>query len=159
MKITELEFKLLYDENITKKRYEEIILKINNRFNYICSKFVIKTSRHQSWFDYGNTCQTHQDFETDGYFDPNDYLEWIEIGGKYIKPSPGYDLGVPTKWLWEDFEDELKQVMIKHRKEEQKVKRQQEKRRKERGKERITLEQSIRKKLTLEELKIIRFKK
>ncbi len=159
MKITKTEFNMLYDENITKKRYEEIILKINNRFNYICSKFIIKTNRHQSWYDYSNTGQSHMDFETDGYFDPHMYTESIAIEGEDIEFPPGYDNQIPTRWLWEDFEDELKQTIIKHKKEEQKKKNQQKKRHKAHEKERVILEQGIRKKLTPEELKIIRFKK
>ena len=34
-KITKKEFDKLYDDGITKKEYDEILAKIDNRFNYI----------------------------------------------------------------------------------------------------------------------------
>lgn len=50
--ITKEEFDSLYTDEITVKKYNEIIKKIDKRFAEICISFLDLTS--QGWFDYDN---------------------------------------------------------------------------------------------------------
>jgi hypothetical protein len=153
MKITKEEFYFLFSDSILKKEYDAIISRINVRFQEICKVFLKKGKG--SWFDYNTG-----DYDgSEGQFDPKIYAGTIGVIGEGIEPPLGYDYEFPTRWLWQDFEDELAETSksyqqeIKKKKEEQKAKR-------ETKRERLkTLQASIRSKLTKEELKAISFKK
>ena len=59
------------------------------------------------WFDYGNC--NYESENSNGYFDIDEYKEDISVGGECSLPDPyGCDYGFPTRWLWEDFEEEAK---------------------------------------------------
>jgi hypothetical protein len=155
MKITKEEFEALFSDSITKKQYDGIIRKINDRFDEICKKFF----RHKGtdyWFDYDTV--SYDDRDAEGYFDPESYKEYIGVIGENINPPPGYDRVFPTRWLWEDFEEEMKQV-IEDSEKQLKTKKEEKKRQAELRKQRIkVLKASIKTKLTPEELKIVKFK-
>ena len=53
MKITKEEFDSLYSNNITKKNYDIIISKIDERFSEIIRKIIPNLNR-KGWYDYGN---------------------------------------------------------------------------------------------------------
>lgn len=152
--ITKEEFDSLYTDEITVKKYNEIIKKIDKRFAEICQKFLIKNS--QGWFDYDN----HYDYGyLGGRFDPIIYKENISIDGNFQLP-PGYDESIiPTRWLWEkNWENEVKE---KIQKEKEKEKIQKEKLRKEKAfnkKEKNRILKSIKNKLTKEELDFLNIK-
>lgn len=151
------EFDLLYDENITKKQYDEIISKIDRRFADICIKFLIKHDGNNWWYDYGNG---HYDSEVSGgYFDPVEYKDEIEIIGEWIDMPPGfYDNIIPTRWLWEDWEEEFEQIKNEFLKKEQELKNKQKENRTKLTEKKQELQKSIKEKLTKEELSAITFK-
>jgi hypothetical protein len=153
MKITKEEFDKLYSDDITKKEYNGTINKINDRFLEIITTLVPDI---KGWFDYGN-CSYDSDI-SDGRFDINAYKETIYLGGEgYELPEPFIDY-IPTKWLWEDFKSEFKKEVADYK---EKIKIQKERAKKTaqaRKEKRKILKVSIRKKLTKEELKVIKFK-
>jgi len=155
-KITKEEFELLYDENITKKQYDCIISKIDARFYEICKMCLVKTN--SSWFDYGN-CGYERD-PVNGFFDPNEYKEYIIIGGEGLRYIDGMDLSeqFPTRWLWEDFEEELKadNKADLAREEAKKQKAKQKREEKKIWKQKMI--KQVKAKLTKEEFKFIRSK-
>lgn len=151
--ITKEEFDSLYSDEITKKQYDEIVNRINLRFVEICNKFLRKKNK-TAWFDYGNASYDYSD-DINGYFNPQLYQDYVGILGESIEPPPGYGYEFPTRWLWEEhWEAEMKAEValiedVKLKKKEQQAKR----------KEYLaTLRESIKSKLTSEELKVIKFK-
>lgn len=149
--ITKAQFDSLFDEDVTKKQYDEIIGLIDDRFNEICKIFLIKRNRQKAWYDYDNETE-----DSRGYFDLKNYKEYIGVSGEWIEPPLGYDLDFPTRWLWEDFEQEMKKTIEDTR---QMLEERKEKNKKEiRKKEVAVLKSSIKNKLTPQELKIINFK-
>jgi len=112
--ITKKQFDLLYSDDVTKKEYDAIIRQIGERFDEICRKFIRKTNKSRAWYAYGNW----EWYGSEGFFDPAEYQEYIEISGEWIEPPPGYDLAFPTRWLWEEnWEKEMKQVSEEYEKE------------------------------------------
>jgi len=158
-KLTKEEFDSLYDKNITVSRYDEIMSKIDERFGYICDKFLIKKygNGNSPWYDYSNIDITRYDSE--GYFDTVEYRDDIFITGRNIDYPDGFYNSFPTRWLWEDFEEELKETIEKTKKKEQKEKQKRKTYVEERKKKIEILKESIRQKLTPEEFKILKFKK
>jgi hypothetical protein len=153
--ISKEQFESLFSDTITKKQYDAIIVQIDERFGEICEKFIQKTSKNRSWYVYGNLF--YEDEHSEGFFDPEEYKEYVEIGGEWIEPPPGYDLKFPTRWLWEDFDEELKQTISEYKNQEnlKKIKAKEEQ---EAKKKKISiLKKRIHSKLTPEEFKIIKF--
>jgi hypothetical protein len=155
MKITKKEFDSLYSDNITKKEFDRIISKIDNRFSEIV--LTLKPSlRTKGWFDYENC--NYDSEESGGYFDLDWCKEVIEVGGEYSELPEPFSCGFPTRWLWEDFEVEFAKEVAGHKKalELSKTKKKQtaEKLKIKKAK----LRKSIERKLTKEELKVIKFK-
>ena len=157
MKITKAEFDKLYTDDISKKEYDAIISKIDERFQEICE--VILPEKY-AWYDYGN-CEYDTE-ESGGCFDIHEYKSTISIGGDdAFLPEPYLGDGncFPTRWLWEDFEDEFKTEVENSKlnrlklKEAAKVKKQNLKN------EMAKFKQLIKSKLTKEELKYISFKR
>lgn len=151
-KITKQEFEKLYSKDISKRNYDAIIEKINQRFSKIVG--VIKCN--DKWFDYDN-CSYDSD-ESGGYFDPERYKENIGVGG-YVKIESPYEEGFPTRWLWEDFEDEFNTEVEKFKKRQTKKQLDDKAKREQRKQKLLSLQESIKSKLTPEELKAINFKK
>lgn len=162
-KITKAQFDLLCTDNITKKDYDAIISKIDIRFFEIC-RHIIPIG---FWYDYGN-CDDPDDYgncdESAGYFDLADYNEYIEIGGDCEVPMPYSTLNefgnaaIPTRWLWEDFEDEFKKEVENYKSEQEKLKIKQKQDKQALKEKKKILQAQIRSKLTKEELKVISFK-
>lgn len=139
----EIVFKLL-DENITVKESNDIKLKIDSKFTEICNVFFIKHYQ-DSWFDY---------YEENG-FQIHDCLENISVTGEFISPPTGYDFKIPTKWLWTSIEDIKKE--IKETENNLKTKKQNDKiKRKEIKEKNLKIIETIKSKLTPEELKLIK---
>lgn len=166
MKITQEQFNRIYSKNITKKEYDDIITQINERFNEICNKILLKNPGR--WFDYSN-CGYGSEY-SNGYFDPEEYKMEISIGGEYAKlPEPFYSYPYedkdsclencfPTRWLWEDFEEEFKTQVDKYKLEILKEKESTKNKRQELKNKKSEFKKIIRSKLTKEELKYICFK-
>jgi hypothetical protein len=152
MKIKKEEFDEIYNDNITKKRYNEIIEKIDKRFCEIVD-FLIEKHDNRGWFDYGNC-----DFNKDGYFDPDLYRTTIHIGGQHLEIPLPYSYEIPTRWLWEDFKEEMK-YGIEYFERKEKEKKLKEKTIKDKTKKKNKeLRESIKSKLTKEEFSILKFK-
>ena len=149
--ITKKEFASLFSEDISKRDYDRIIEKIDKRFVEICDQFLVKKDPAY-WFDYCNG--SYSDDCAEGYFDPVYYKDSIGIIGENIDPPPGYDFEFPTRWLWEEnFQDEVKAAEEKER--IRVIKLQAAREEKKRREEKII--ESIRQKLTAEELKFVKF--
>ncbi len=157
--ITKAQFDSLFSEDITKKQYDVIIAEIDKRFHEICKKFIHKESGSdgRGWYDYGNV--SYDDENSEGYFDPEEYKENIQVGGEWIDTSPGYDAEFPTRWLWEEnWEEEMKQTSEKYKQEVLAEKQKKKQQRETKKQQAEILKRSIKAKLTSEELKIVRFK-
>ncbi len=154
--ITKSQFDRLYDENITKKEYDYVIREIDKRFDYIC-KAILNLNCQGRWYDYGNA---DYDNETHtGCFDPEEYKEYIEITGGNISPKlESFDLSFPTRWLWEDFEEEFKNMLEKEKADKQEKIKKKKEQKAESLKRREMIKNQIKAKLTPEEFKMIRFK-
>jgi hypothetical protein len=162
MKIAKERFDKLYSEDITKKEYDRIIDDINGRFAEIVYKLNPEI-KHKGWFDYGNC--NYDSSVSGGYFDPEKYKQFIEVGGEEHSgfPEPynmceGYYNGFPTRWLWEDFEEEMLKTVneCKQKKINDKIKAKIKK--EELKKKKAEFKEIITSKLTKEELKYITFK-
>jgi hypothetical protein len=153
--ITKEKVELLLSDNITVKEYDAIVFEIDARFTEICKKFLILGPN--SWFDYDNL--DYDSENSNGYFDIENYKENIGIGGEGIKAPGNYDLSFPTRWLWEEnWEEEMRDTIIKDKIKEQKTKELKKLKRKESLEKKNKLKKSILSKLTAEELKLVKFK-
>ena len=151
MKIDRKDFEALLDENISKKRYDEIIESIDQRFWEI----MIKLCSKLEWADYANGYRNRN-----GEFCPQEYREEIEVMGAFIMPEPySSSMSFPTRWLWEDtFKQEFDKE-VKAYKDSEKVKKAQAKLKAQARKAEVEkLKASIKTKLTKEELRIVKFK-
>jgi hypothetical protein len=161
MIIDKKDFDKLYSDDITKKDYDRIISDIETRFGEIVE--LIWKKKHNAWYGFGNCDYDSED--SAGVFDPYQYKTEIHIGGLgFNLPDPWGACAepyIPTRWLWTNDKDILKEFNDEVKKANQKKKailengkqeREERKLRKERFKE------IIKSKLTPEELKYIKFK-
>lgn len=152
-KITKQDFDKLYDENISKREYDRIINLINSRFEYIMLKLIPEYNRGSKfWYDYGNG-SIDGDI-SGGFFDPKQYSENIDIINAEL-PLPYEDTGIPTRWLWEDFEHEMKLAIQKAKLEETKRNLQAEADKREQEIKKIEMHLQIKSKLSEEELRYV----
>lgn len=165
MKINKEDFDKLYQDDITVKEYNRIIVLIDNRFGEVVLLIEPKMNQGYNWFVYGN--YDPESKMDDGEFDLAEYSQEIPIGGRNCGLKKPYDLGIdnmsfiPTRWLWTDDESIIKEYNEEVEKsrekdvtkaEHSKLKSLERKRKKQEFK---TLIES---KLTKEELKYIKFK-
>ncbi len=155
-KILKEDFDVLYSGSITKNHYDEIIDAITNRVNYIVHKIAKQTDRNRFWWDFDN-CQYDSE-KSGGEFDPKQYKENIGIGGEYFNFPEIYDEGFPTRWLWEDFEEEFAAEVQKAKGEKLSLKEKERQKRKIRKQRNEALQASAKAKLTPEEWKAVRLK-
>lgn len=159
-KITKEQFDRLLADDLMVKEKDFILSLIDKRFGYIM-KVVQPNIINMGWFDYANC--NYEGEESGGYFDIDKYLDTIPVGGEGVKlPSPySGDIGenwFPTRWLWEDFEEEFK-AEVKLEKERKKQERLIKKdKREKRNKEKSIAIKSIKEKLTEKELEFVKFK-
>lgn len=159
MKITKQEFDKLYDNNISKKEYDSIIDKIDDRVSDIVHIMVPNATKGNNWYAYGNV--DYYDENSGGEFDPTEYKKYIEIGRSCSLPGPyddEYDNYFPTRWLWEDFEEEFKKETSQYNSNQEKEKDRKKKQREELKLKKEQFKSIIQSKLTKEELKYIKFK-
>lgn len=150
-KITKEEFDNLYSDTISKKDYDYIDAKIDMRFAEIISG--IRTNN--GWFDYSNEGGK---YGPGGTFDKEDYKENIRFTGEAKVPFP-YSDDIPTRWLWEDFEEEFRREVEKDKEREQDKKEKTKIQRQARKQKLLELQESIKNKLTKDELRAVSFKK
>lgn len=155
MKITKEEFDLLYDNDISKKQYDVIINKIDDRFGEVFH--LIRKIQGIKESDSGDLDYNTGSDEKDGFFDINRYSEDICFISDMRLKEP-YVESFPTRFLWEDCADEIKKKtdaciealrLSKEKKKETLELRKQKKQ---------DMKRIISSKLTVEELKFIKFK-
>ena len=157
MKITKQEFDTLYSDDVTKKQYDAVIAKIDQRFGEIIITLMPNFHKNrQGWFDYDN-CSYDSDV-SGGYFDPQAYQERIAIGGKWDGLPAPFEYEIPTKWLWEDFQEDFDAQIKAYKEAEalQKAKLAIVASKKKESK--LQIIEAIKSKLTPEELKLVSFK-
>jgi hypothetical protein len=138
--LTKEEYYSLFSDSITKKEYDRILEKIDKRFFEIIEYIFKVQGKKFEWCDYNNGDSRA---EIDGWFDPERYETNISYEAGRRGPEP-FDESFPTKWLFEEFEEEfykeIKQFNDSIFEENEK------------------LIESIKAKLTREELKVVKFK-
>ena len=156
MKITKQEFDKLYDDSVTKKEYDAIITKIDARFGEIIVTIDPSINAGRNWFDYGNN--NYDSERNGGYFDPQFYKTEIDIGGENRGLPQPFGYSIPTRWLWEDFQEDF-DAQIKAFNDAEEAKKSKAKGKAIKNKKyHEKLRKSIKSKLTAEELKIVEFK-
>lgn len=138
----------------------EIVKRMENRIAEIMQLIFAEYRTHSSWWDWGFTDENHRAvFENNNitpdkssvkiYVETNRELSVIDKNGKEIKIS--YENLIPTRWLWEDCEQEIKDGITAFK--AQKVQKQQDqaRRKQEMNEEKKRLVQSALSKLTDEE--------
>jgi len=155
MKITKEQFDKLYDTDISKREYDNIIGQIDSRFYEIVTSLVGK--KNKQWFDYGNCDYDSED--SNGYFDPEEYREYITVGGENCRLSDPYRDGFPTRWLWEEsFKLEFDRDVLIHETELEIEKNKEKSKREELKIRKLKFREVITAKLSKEELRYIQFK-
>lgn len=158
-RISKERFDKLYDENITKKEYDSIIGDIDDRFVEIVK--LISSEKNKGWFDYGNCGYDH--YRSAGYFDPDEYREYISIGGenRSIPEESDCKDAFPTRWLWTDNDEilgEFSATIAASKAMQEKKKLSSEQTFEAKRLEKLTMKRIITSKLTREELTYIMFK-
>lgn len=153
--------KFLHDE-ITVKEAKAFKDLVDKRFSYIVHTIAKMQGESVDWFDYDNS----DGGEGVGYFDTDSYKDNVEYVGdfrdlpnkEYVKNRfEKYENSFPTKWFYQNFETVLENEHAKFLKKE-KEKQTKEKLGKEKAKEDFEkIKDSIKKKLTFEELSYISF--
>ncbi len=152
-KLTKETYNSLWDDNITKAKYNAIINIIDSRFDYIMKTICTKLD----WYDYDNGWE-----ETDGHFTVNSYHKnpesQIHFDGQYTIPTPYEYCEIPIKWLWEDFEEEFRKDVENYKTQKANKRLQDKVAREDRKQKKLNMKEQIRAKLSKEELKYIKFK-
>lgn len=162
MKITKVLVNKLSSSDITKRDHEKIIAAINAKVNEIW-RFIIKISgRELDWWAFQNDVSYgHGNGSSGGEFDPVADAELIEIHGEntYLDLDKyEYNEGFPTSFLWTDYETIVKEHVKAVKAFHSKKKEQKATAREQRKLKRAEVMESVKKKLTKEELKFIKFK-
>lgn len=151
------DYERLFDEDIKRKDYANILEQIDVRFDYVFCKAMEILERRIGWYAYGNVADGEDEA---GEFDPDIYSDRIEFAGDIRGKTYGlYENDIPTSWLFEDFEAQLKIEFVTRKAQlvdEEKEAKQKKDARKLRRKDVIS---SIKSKLTAEELSFISFLK
>lgn len=160
--LDEKTFKKFLQDEMTVKEAKVFKDVVDKRFSYIVHKIAEVNSKNVSWFDYDNS----DGGEGVGFFNTDSYKNNVDYTGEFedlsYKPQvkntfDKYDYSFPTKWFYQSFEVALKQEQQAFLKKE-KAKQDEAKLSKETAKlEFEKVKDSIKKKLTIEELAYISF--
>ena len=145
----------LFDGSMTVKQANDLRGKIEDRCDYIVRTLIGiwgKWNDSRDWWDFSN----HGGDGPSGYFDEDSYKEEVDFTGEF-----NYDGGniFPTKWIWEDFEDEETKKSIEWKEKEIRDKENAKARREELAKQKKELIASALSKLTKEECKALGHRK
>lgn len=161
--LTKLEPSIINEYLGEKERFETCRGKIIDRMNYIVRSIFEICGGNLDWWDVENDDPEYRSSGIKPDFNSfDDYISFYAVGSlknAWIIDKDGREICLrerfPTRWLWEDFEDEIKNGLaeIKHRAELCKIKDQEKaKARKEKQEH---LKQQAMGKLTKEELKAL----
>ena len=154
--ISREDYETLSSETVTKKNYDRIVAQIDERVDYGFNMAMLILDRRVGWYAYGNAPEGED--ET-GHFDPDEYEVDIDFIGDIRGQTHGlYEYAIPTRWLFEDFEEALKAEIesVKQKKADKKAQDKQIKA--DRKARRKSVIASIHAKLTADELSFINFK-
>lgn len=146
---------LYYPESITKANYDKTIEKISGRINYILRTLNPKLK----WWDFDDIPMSHGEFceNGGGHFDPKLYGTFVSfVGEGFQKDFQELEMmweRFPTRWIWSEFEPEYKQMLA----DEAARKAAEAEKRKLKASKGKNVKETIKKKLTREELKAIKF--
>jgi len=148
----------VFSGTLTVKEQNKILEKVSDRCDYIVRKAFEIQGLIVHWWDFDN--EGGKDGSS-GYFDPEQYEEEFYITGDFGgHTSDCIYLNVfPTKWLWNDFEDELIKEIESQRKSILSEKIKQKAKNVERKQKKDKLIESALSKLTSEEIKALGIKK
>lgn len=162
--ITEKDFNSLYDETISHKDYHKIINEIEDRVSDILNDLYENKHIDLEWYCFSNGNEDEE--SCPGNFDPQIYKDKIELIGdinieEYVSNLSGssHTRSIPTRWLWEEgYLEECKNAQISFNKKKAALKILQKSKREElKTKKQIAID-SIKLKLTKDELKFVKFK-
>jgi len=155
MKITKEEFYSLFSDDISKKKYDDIIGRIVDRVDEVWKNILNLQGRKLNWYNYDNG----DGEDSDGSFDPEIYKENITFTGEWS--GRDFDLPykdyIPTSFLWEDYEEKVLKDIQSYNDDKEKKKIEAAAKRIEFKERRKVMIASIKSKLTNEELRFIRF--
>ena len=163
---TKEQVKNLSSDNITKKEYDKTIDLISDRVDYIWRQIIKISRRELSWYAFQNDVELGSgNGSTGGFFNPETDSEFIEFTGKFSyleNPYYEYNDGFPTSFLWTDDESWTTEVIQNLNEMKAKLKTDKSDLKRE-AKEKLLVKEkiieSIKAKLSKEELKYIEFKK
>lgn len=106
----------LTDPNITKKAYVEVIAIIDKKVDEIWRYILDISKRKLDWYAFQNDVSYgHGNGSSGGEFNPETDSEFIEFIGEFSHSSNEfyeYNYGFPTRFLWEDYQKEVKQHLL-----------------------------------------------
>lgn len=154
----------LKDKNITKKEYDKIVKEIGNRVDDIWHVLLKISKRKLKWYAFRNDIAYSDGNGSDGgTFDIEEDGDFIELSGEYSRNEHDGDFktGFHTRFLWTPDDEWQKEVLAHVSANKQEIAN-----RKIKLSEKITANkikrqniiESIKSKLTKEELKLITFK-
>lgn len=156
MEITKELVDKLSTDDITKKEYNEIVAAIGDKVHDIWTFICEVSGRNIDWYAFQNDVSYGRgNGSSGGSFDPDTDKETIDLQGEFDHCDyDGYEYneGFPTSFLWTDY----KPIVEKHYKD---AKAKHAKKKVAKRKKHDELVSSIKKKLTVEELKIVSFNK
>ena len=161
MKITKEEFDSLFSDDISKKKYDDIIHRIGKRVDEVWRNILKLQGKKLDWYDYDNGGGRDNNGDPIyGNFYPEMYKETITFtgewsGGDYDLPYNDY---IPTNFLWEDYEEKVLKDIKSYKENKERKKIENTAKRLELKERRKVMIESIKSKLTKEELRFIKFK-
>jgi len=96
-KITKEEFELLYDEEVSKKKYDDLMEKLEDRVKEICDAFLVKIENYR-WGG-GRLNKQYLSLENDTERIPFECYGHVDIPEEDCDVK---DSEFPVKWLWDD---------------------------------------------------------
>ena len=150
----------LNDPNVTKREYDAIIEEIGERVGYVWRKLLKISGRRLNWYAFQNDVEYDDgDGSSGGSFDPETDGEFIELSGDYASREVDGDFatGFPTRFLWTD-DDVWQQEVLNHIDQNKKLKESEKQKAELTKVARTKIIESIKSKLTKEELKYVSFK-
>ncbi len=163
MQITKELVEKLKTDDITKKEYNEVVAAIGNKVDEIWRLIIRASGRKLDWYAFQNDVSYGRgNGSSGGEFDPETDMKEIMLKGEFTDVKDGlydhydYHYSFPTEFLWLE---NYKEIVFKHL-EECKTKSENKKNKQKKVKEdKGRLVNSIKSKLTPEELKVVQFKK
>lgn len=144
----------VFSGTLTVKEQNRILEKVHDRCDYIVRKAFEIQGISVNWYDFDN--EGGEDGSC-GYFDPERYEKEFYITGDFNGHMRDclYSDAFPTKWLWNDFEDQLIKEIEANRKSIISKKIERKAKNAERKQQKEKLIESALSKLTKEEIKAL----